>query len=81
VLKAIAADPERSLIVIDPRRTEAADLADLHLRVRPGGDAFLLAAMLAVLVEEDLLDLAFLEERAEGHDAVVAAVRDIVVGS
>src|SRR3954471_524737 len=78
-LKAIAADPERTLIVIDPRRTETAELADLHLRVRPGGDASLLSAMLAVLVQEDLLDHGFLEAHAQGHDEVVAAVRDLDV--
>lgn len=78
-LKAIAADPDRSLIVIDPRRTETAALADIHLQVRPGGDAFLLAAMLALLVQEDLLDHAFLEERCQNHEDVVAAVRDIDV--
>src|SRR3954452_617534 len=51
-LKAIAADPARSLIVIDPRRSETAALADVHLQVRPGGDAFVLAALLAVLGQE-----------------------------
>ncbi len=76
-LKAIAADPERSLIVIDPRRSETAAMADIHLRVRPGGDAFLLAAMLAVLVQEDLVDHAFLEEHAENYEAAIEAVRDI----
>jgi anaerobic selenocysteine-containing dehydrogenase len=76
-LKAIAADPARSLIVIDPRRTETADLADIHLRVRPGGDAFLLSAMLAVLVQEDMLDHGFLDEHAQGHEQVIAAVRDL----
>ena len=43
ILKAIANDPARALIVIDPRRTETADLADIHLQVRPGTDAFCLA--------------------------------------
>src|SRR3954451_14970249 len=78
-LKAIAADPARSLIVIDPRRSETAALADLHLQVRPGGDAYLLAAMLAVLVEEALLDHAFLEEHTEPHETVLAAVGGIDV--
>jgi anaerobic selenocysteine-containing dehydrogenase len=78
-LKAIAADPDRTMIVIDPRLTETAELADIHLRVRPGADAFLLSAMLAVLVAEDLLDHTFLDEHAQGHDAVVAAVRAIDV--
>src|SRR3954449_11468888 len=78
-LKKIAADAGRALIVIDPRRSETAAMADIHLQVRPGGDAFLLAAMLAVLVQDDLLDHGFLEAHAEGHDEVIAAVRDIDV--
>ena len=55
ILKEIANDPARTLIVVDPRRTESADLADIHLRPRPGGDADLSAALLAMLVDEDLL--------------------------
>ena len=54
-LKEIARDPARSLIVVDPRRTETAELADIHLQVRPGTDAWCLAALCAVLVEEGLL--------------------------
>jgi anaerobic selenocysteine-containing dehydrogenase len=78
-LKAIAGDPDRTLIVIDPRRSETAEMADIHLRVRPGGDAFLLSAMLAILVQEDLLDHVFLEDHAQGQAAVVTAVRSIDV--
>ena len=78
-LKALAADPDRCLIVIDPRRTETAQMADIHLQVRPGGDAFLLAGMLATLVQEDLVDDAFLEEHAQGSQPVLDAVRGIDV--
>src|SRR4051794_3894735 len=78
-LKAIAADPARSLIVVDPRRSETAAMADIHLQVRPGGDAFVLAAMLAVLVQEDLLDHGFLDDRTENHEPVIAAMADIDV--
>ncbi|HZI43889.1 MAG TPA: molybdopterin-dependent oxidoreductase, partial [Ilumatobacter sp.] len=46
ILKEIANDPGRTLIVVDPRRTESAELADIHLRPRPGGDADLLSALL-----------------------------------
>jgi anaerobic selenocysteine-containing dehydrogenase len=76
-LKAIAGDPDRTLIVIDPRRSETAAMADIHLQVRPGFDAHLLAAMLATIVQEDLVDRAFLEEHAEHYEAVIAAVSDI----
>ncbi|MBX3156480.1 MAG: molybdopterin-dependent oxidoreductase [Deltaproteobacteria bacterium] len=58
-LKAIAADPARTLIVVDPRRTETAELADLHLPVRPGTDAWLLVALLKLLVETGRVDAEF----------------------
>jgi anaerobic selenocysteine-containing dehydrogenase len=81
VLKALAADPARTLIVIDPRRTETADLADIHLQVRPGTDAFVLAAMLGVIVQENLVDHAFLAEHTTGFEAVRAAVADVDVAA
>ena len=64
ILKEIAKDPERKMIVMDPRRTETADMADVFLQVRPGTDAFVLAAMLGILVQDNLLDEAFLAEHA-----------------
>jgi anaerobic selenocysteine-containing dehydrogenase len=70
-LKAIANDPERALIVIDPRRTETADLADVHLQVKPGTDAFLLAALIAVLVQDDLIARDWIAAHADGLDEVV----------
>ena len=79
VLKAMAADPKRTMIVIDPRRTETADLADIHLQVRPGTDAWCLAAMGAVLVQEDLVDHAFLAEHAVDTEPVLAALAQIPV--
>jgi anaerobic selenocysteine-containing dehydrogenase len=70
-LRAIAKDPERCMIVIDPRRSETADLADIHLQVKPGTDAWLLAAMIGVLVQEDLLACDWLAEHADGVDQVL----------
>ena len=58
-LKEIARDPSAALIVIDPRRTETAELADIHLQVRPGTDAWLLAALAArSSSQEGLVDRA-----------------------
>lgn len=78
-LRAIAGDPARALVVIDPRRTEAAAMARVHLRPFPGTDAFLLAALLAVMVREGLEDRAFLEARTLGHEAVRAALREVPI--
>jgi len=71
VLKEIAADDTRSMIVIDPRRSETADLADFHLQVKPGTDAFCVAALAGVLVQENLLDRRWLETNTVGGDAVI----------
>jgi anaerobic selenocysteine-containing dehydrogenase len=78
-LKEMAKDPKRSLIVIDPRRTETAELADIHLQVKPGTDAWLLAAIGGVLVQEDLIDHAWVQEHTEGAEEAVAALREIPV--
>jgi anaerobic selenocysteine-containing dehydrogenase len=79
VLKEIAKDPARSMIVLDPRRTETADLADFFLQVRPGTDAFCLAAMLAVLVEQDLIDRKFLAEHAHGGEGLFDALASVPI--
>jgi anaerobic selenocysteine-containing dehydrogenase len=78
-LRAIAADPKRALIVVDPRRTETAELADYHLQVRPGTDVFLLSALLAVLLEEDLIDHAFLAEHGANGDRLFELLRAVPI--
>ena len=80
-LKEIAKDPARTLIVVDPRRTKTAELADIHLQVRPGTDAWLLAAILAVIVEEKLLDQAFVDAHTVEAEAALAHLRAISVGA
>ena len=74
ILKEIAKDPNRSLVVIDPRRTETADLADFHLQVRPGTDAWCLGALLKVMFDEHLVDDVYLAEHANGLDELTAAL-------
>lgn len=80
VLKEIAKDPARSMIVIDPVRTETAELSDFHLQVRPGTDLYLMTALAAVLVQEDLVAADWLAEHADGLDAVTAVLRQVPVG-
>src|SRR5271166_2548135 len=78
-LKKISADPNRALIVVDPRRTESAELADYHLQVKPGTDAFCLSAILAVMVQEDLIAHDFLREHASGGAELFDALPAIPV--
>jgi anaerobic selenocysteine-containing dehydrogenase len=60
-------------IVIDPRRTETAEIADQHLFIRPGRDVFLLMAMLNTLFSEGLAKTGHLTDFLIGVDAVRAA--------
>lgn len=62
------------LIVVDPRRSETARRATLHLQTKPGEDVALLAGMLRVILTEALADDEFLSEHVEGLDALRAAV-------
>jgi anaerobic selenocysteine-containing dehydrogenase len=62
------------LIVIDPRRTELAAMADIHLAVRPGEDSTLLAAMINTVLAEDLIDHQFCEQWVGDLPALAAAV-------
>lgn len=79
VLNEIAKDPNRSMIVIDPVLTDTAKMSDFHLRVRPGTDAWCLAALAGILVRENLCDEAFLTEHVHGVEAVRDALRDVPV--
>ena len=62
------------LIVIDPRRTETAELADAHHFIRPGSDVFLLAAMAHTLFDEGLVRLGRLQPHVAGMDALREAL-------
>ena len=67
------------MIVIDPRRTETADLADYWLQVKPGTDAFLLAALTAVLIKENLLDTGWLDLNATGVQETKDVFRSVPI--
>lgn len=62
------------LIVVDPRLTETAALADLHLRPKPGTDASLFAGMLHVILSEQRHDRDFCDRFVDGVEALTAAV-------
>src|SRR5207247_4965350 len=66
----LAAPDEVAVIVADPRWTETADIADLHLPLRPGSDVALLNAMLHVLWKEGMLDPDFVTLHTTGWAAL-----------
>lgn len=70
VLREIRKDPSRTMVVIDPRRSETAKVADIHLQLKPGTDAFLMSAMLSIIVREGLHDREFLAQHCDGFEAV-----------
>ena len=78
-LHKLSKDPDRLMIVIDPRKTETAKLADIHLAVRPGTDAFLMAAMLAILVRDQLVDTDFLEAHTSGSESLLETLQSIPI--
>lgn len=62
------------LIVIDPRRTECAEHATVHLQPKPGEDPTILAGLLRVILSEGLHDKRFVDENVRGFEALRAAV-------
>jgi ferredoxin-nitrate reductase len=64
------------VIVVDPRRTETARAADLHLALRPGSDLALMNAMLHVIERDGLLDAAFVSRRSEGIEQALATAAE-----
>jgi anaerobic selenocysteine-containing dehydrogenase len=66
-----------AVVVIDPRRTETARLADEHVAIAPGGDVYLLLAMLQVLVTEKLCDESKIRAQCTGWDELRALVAGV----
>lgn len=62
------------LIVLDPRRTDCAEQADIHLAVRPGEDPAVMAGIARILIAENLIDTAFVDAEADGLAALRRAV-------
>jgi len=77
VISKISRDPDKTLVVIDPRVTETAKKADHHLQIKPGRDAYLMAAMVAILMREDLVDFQFIKNHTNGYEAIKSHFENI----
>jgi len=71
-----ANNPNLKVIVVDPRRTDTAQFADLHLAILPGTDVALFNGMLHVMLWEGLLDMQYIRNHTEGFDALKETVRE-----
>ena len=76
-----AANPQRKLIVVDPRRTDTAAEADLHLAISPGSDVLLYSAMLHVLLWEGMIDQAFIAEHTSGFGDLRRQLAELTPGA
>jgi anaerobic selenocysteine-containing dehydrogenase len=68
VLKEFSKDPEKLLVVIDPRKSETAAIANIHLPVRPGTDALLIKAMISIIIENKWENRAYIADHVEGWE-------------
>jgi len=78
-LREISKDPNRSLIVIDPRVSETAAMADFHLQIKPGTDAWCLSALLGIIVQDELMEKNWLAAHTSGYDRIVDELKKIPV--
>jgi assimilatory nitrate reductase catalytic subunit len=69
--------PHMKIVVIDPRRTASCDQADLHLPLKPGGDAFLFSGLLVYLAAQNALDRAYIKNHTNGFEDALATARAV----
>src|SRR5690554_2492409 len=64
------------MVVIDPRRTELARMADVHLQIKPGSDVAVLNCLLHVIIDQGLLDTDYIRQHTENFAATKAMVAE-----
>lgn len=74
-LQRLSKDPDKLLIVVDPRISETAKIADIHLRIRPGTDALLLKSMIAIILKEGWINKDYMENHTAGFEQVKSCLK------
>ena len=64
----IEANPSTKMIVVDPRKTQTAEMADLHLQITPGSDVYLYNAIASLLYSMGAVDRDFLNNYCNGAE-------------
>jgi len=70
VLTKMGKNPEKLLVVIDPRLSETAKIADIHLPIRPGTDALLYCSMISIILNEGWHNQDYLDRHVSGFEAI-----------
>lgn len=74
MLKAMSSDAERTLVVVDPRRSETAEIADKYFPINPSADVYFLFAILNILVGEGLYDKSHVEKHSRGIEELAGLI-------
>lgn len=75
----VAKNPNKTMVVVDVRRTETAKKADIFLQVKPGRDAYLLSAILAYIIQNGLEGKDFIAERTVGFEKIKPSFEQISI--
>lgn len=70
-------NPDLKIVLIDPRKTATAGIADLHLPIKPGSDPLLFNGLLAYLAEQDEINKAFIARATNDFDDALVAARRV----
>ncbi|MGF1621015.1 MAG: molybdopterin-dependent oxidoreductase [Rhodomicrobiaceae bacterium] len=71
--------PHMRVVLIDPRRTMTADIADMHLAIAPDGDVALFSGLLAWLAERGILDRDYINQHTNGIDEALETSRQLTM--
>jgi anaerobic selenocysteine-containing dehydrogenase len=71
-LTKMSKDPDRLLVVVDPRVSETAKIADIHLALRPGTDALLFKSMISIILNEDMYNKEYITKHTDGFNEILS---------
>ncbi|MBL7176808.1 MAG: molybdopterin-dependent oxidoreductase [Desulfobacteraceae bacterium] len=70
VLSKFSKNPDKLLVVVDPRLSETAKIADIHLPIKPGTDALLYRAMISIILNEGWHNRVYIENHVNGFETI-----------
>ena len=80
-LSRISKNPDQLLVVVDPRVSETARMADIHLALRPGTDALLFKSMISIILKEGMHNQEYIDKHVDGLSEILPWFADFDVES